>query len=433
MKAKKLFAVLLAAVSLFTFCACGGTTDEGKLPDGKQDEVTDNLPEENPPVENPPEETPPEVETPPEETLSEAESNEIKEAYAKLRGIDVEDVRCGACYGKFDGTYVLMICAAGDGVSSAVSHLTVEGITFLFPNGAQFDVYREGKFYEMQEAYDAGLLSKDNLYSVWENHRENRHRSPRGPVELDAKTEWEIVNAYIACYSDPSLPSPLTDYEVFLNCYGAFDGVYVFFSHIAPIDWVYDGPCLGGDVVERVAGLDFICNPPARSFDIYFRVYADGKIYSLTKAYDEGLLSKDNLYSVWEKHREKNTYFYSCGPVELDANVDKEIRTAYAALYTDGHPVWAENVSLRCFGAFDGVYVLFVDAHGFEYFDYNDAIHRETVSGIEFIYSSSQTLTVYSNGEFCSLSEAYENKLLSHDELLTTQINYRARNENLYR
>ena len=111
--------------------------------------------------------------------------------------------------------------------------------------------------------------------------------------------------------------------------------------------------------------------------------------------------------------------------IKLDTEIEKEIIASFVAKHSgDKYPVAEDEVSLRCYGAFDGVYVLFVDVIGW---DYTMAIERDVIADVEFIYGSGQKMTAYSTGEFCSLSNAYANNILARDNLLTVQKNYSGR------
>ena len=104
--------------------------------------------------------------------LGETITEEIAKAYlAYLSNPNLEDHDVGMhSYGEFDGTYVLMISAGVEAVQDVVTSLTVDGVTFTFPNAKLFDVYRAGTFYSLQEAFDSGYLSHDNLLTVRDNY-----------------------------------------------------------------------------------------------------------------------------------------------------------------------------------------------------------------------------------------------------------------------
>ena len=115
----------------------------------------------------------------------------------------------------------------------------------------------------------------------------------------------------------------------------------------------------------------------------------------------------------------------------IDKETTEEIKAAFIAAHVnDEPPVTEDEISLRCYGVFDNVYVLFVDV---ESWGYTGAIETDIIADVQFIYSCSQKMTVYSDGTFYSLPDAYENGILSRDELLTLQENYIKDHEYLYK
>lgn len=232
------------------------------------------------------------------------------------------------------------------------------------------------------------------------------------PGELDA--DGEIKAAYLAKHPDYNL----TESDIGLHHYGEFGGTFVLIMNLSGFDVAQV------ETYQTVDGITF-CFAEDESFD----VYREGEVYTLQEAFDLGFLSHDNLYSVWERHRAENYFLYDGGRVELRVEEVQEIVAAYLETH-ENHSLTEEDIRLRCFGVFNDAYVLFVDEAGAAY---SDVISYETVSGVEFIYSSSHSLTVYSKGEFCSVTDAFEKGLLTHDELLTAQKNYRVGHEYLYR
>ena len=106
----------------------------------------------------------------------------------------------------------------------------------------------------------------------------------------------------------------------------------------------------------------------------------------------------------------------------LDEGIQEEIKTAFYNTYVDIYPdLPFEQLSLRCYGAFDGVYVLFEDS----VWDVQCAVTSEVIAGVKFVYPDGLHMTVYFNNAFYTLSEAYEHGILTYDNLLTTQETYK--------
>lgn len=252
---RKIIAVLLAVMGLFVFCACGQN-----------------------------------------------ESGEIKKAYAKLHDVPASDVNFKS-YGEFDGTYVLIISCKGIDSATVLSSETVDGVDFHFHIGISFDVYRKGAFYTLQEAFDSGWLTHEDLLTVRSNHRaeyeflykdyDGSEEKDETKIVLDKSIEREIIAAVIAAHSDYKYP--LNEEDFSLRCFGAFDGVYVLFVDCTM--WNYTA-----DVTQVIIdGVEFVYGSGQR-----LQVYKDGGFYSLTEAFENGILSHDELLTVQKNYTNRN-------------------------------------------------------------------------------------------------------------------------------
>ena len=71
--------------------------------------------------------------------------------------------------GKDNGTYVTMIYTRETSEGTAITEFTVDGVYFQFSTTHVFDVYHDGEFYTLQEAFDNGFLTHDDLLTTQEN------------------------------------------------------------------------------------------------------------------------------------------------------------------------------------------------------------------------------------------------------------------------
>ena len=121
----------------------------------------------------------------------------------------------------------------------------------------------------------------------------------------------------------------------------------------------------------------------------------------------------------------------TCGgpPIGLGEAAEKEIIDAFVAAHSQGsHPLTEAEISLRFYGAFDDVYVVLVDTSD----AYILPFEKEVIADVEFIYEKGQELTVYTNGAFYSLPDAYKNNILSLQDLKAVQRNYKSDHQHLY-
>ena len=101
---------------------------------------------------------------------------------------------------------------------------------------------------------------------------------------------------------------------------------------------------------------------------------------------------------------------------QMPEDVQQQIRADYC---TEVNDVTADQVSLRIFCISGDAYTMFVDAGS-----YAGVETQESVGNFRFCYSSAQKLIVYLNGNFYSLTEAYDMGVLSDSELWMIFQNY---------
>lgn len=75
----------------------------------------------------------------------------------------LDDVKILKNYGTYNNAVVVRMERPAFEV---VTVIQVGGIDFTFSNSNTALVWKDGQFFELQEAYDTGLLSKENLTSI---------------------------------------------------------------------------------------------------------------------------------------------------------------------------------------------------------------------------------------------------------------------------
>ena len=150
--------------------------------------------------------------------------------------------------------------------------------TFWLPIGFTIEVYKDGAICTLQEAYDSGILSADNIRNIATLHD---------------------------CY----------DLEV--EYYGMYDGCHIGFINGGPIYYQQEERSL------TVAGMDFWF-PDAQSL----MVYRDGLMVELHSAYDIGWLCDGEVQRLWN--------YYTNGIYEENPNTGDGIFLPVALQITSG-------------------------------------------------------------------------------------------------
>lgn len=105
---------------------------------------------------------------------------------------------------------------------------------------------------------------------------------------------------------------------------------------------------------------------------------------------------------------------------QVPALMETKIRQDYCAHHSN---IAIEDVRLRFMGIFDDVYAMFVDVKGMMY---AEVINTENVGGFQFVYSCSQHMQIWHEGEFYTLPLAYEAGLLTAENLRQLSADYYA-------
>lgn len=205
--------------------------------------------------------------------------------------------------------------------------------------------------------------------------------------------EWKRENNY---YSEPG-GCPLS-----LDVRGVYGETYVFY-----VNGLAAGDAITVDIVDGV----YFAYPSLQQLE----VYNGGKFYTLSSAFEAGLLSHDNLLDIQKNYG--GGWNWSAGGI---------IKQEYLQERGDSS-LTVDDIVIEVYWAGYEQFVLFICAEGD---DFDAEVVTETVDGVEFTYPTSQTLLFYGlyNEEgdtwFNSLSRAFEKGWLTHDDLLALKYNY---------
>jgi len=309
----------------------------------------------------------------------------------------------------------------------------IAGYKFLIDNGAkEVLVYADGEFTELTEAYEKGIVSKDDVAFVHgrtmayaEYFREGLSEiAPPArlkigtpykdsPITLPEELQREIVWEYI-CDSARLEEELLSSYAV--RCYGASGDAYAV---------MIDGPYMYTQAIrsEVVAEYTFTFSDGQRMY-----VYKGGEFYSLYKAYALEVVDEDFIVSIEWSKTAPYTYKTTSAPIELTEQEISDIIRIYTQ-YGAAHEKGAEY-SIRCYGKTNKGYAVFIDCEGISY---DNTETRETIAGYNFIYSTAQKLLYFDTGSSkFSLEDAFNFNIISEDELKEIYETYRAEYPELY-
>ena len=225
--------------------------------------------------------------------------------------------------------------------------------------------------------------------------------SPKSITNAEAD---EIIEAYLANDTDPNKLA----YTYSVTCYAKYStnsSAPVYAVMINSDRWTYEAS-------ERVEKIFYRPENPDLHIDFIFPseqplwIYTEGSFYTLNEAMQESLLNLAQLINIRWSDRKGGGFSSFVYPIYL--TVDELYQIVYSNPDTNGG--W----SFRCYGKFDGKYVIFADK---SYKIYEPKMTADVVCGLTFIYPNENKLQVCANGTFYSLGDAYAKNILSEAEI----------------
>lgn len=180
----------------------------------------------------------------------------------------------------------------------------------------------------------------------------------------------------------------------------------------------------------EIAGYKFVLG----GYDSLPLVYSDGIVTELSAAYENGLVSKQEVAKVHERHMAYYNYYFDDGrkeepipdelkiadnsakpsPIELTDTEKREIVWEYIENDND----LKYTFGVRCYGKFEGgTYAVMIDGP----YMYFQVVETEDIAGYRFTFPNSQPMYIYKDGVFYRLAEAYARDIISKEDVAAIQ------------
>ena len=251
----------------------------------------------------------------------------------------------------------------------------------------------------------ASVLGLTACSKAGDNGDEN---AKEGVTKTDKNTEVtiesEIKTAYYNLYKETFDHYSNTVDDISLRFYGKYGSVdqdynytecYVMFIDVSG----HEHMCI--ESPETIDGV-VLNYSNSQKLDVYH----DGEFLTVIEAFDEGLLYHSDLMKLAYRleHPERLA-------------IEPEIQKAYYELHKkemERNSCAVDDIKISFYGKYGESYALFIDSIYF----YPQAYHPVTIDGVVLHYWDYQELDVYNNGEIYTVQEAFENGLLTHDDLV---------------
>ncbi len=213
-------------------------------------------------------------------------------------------------YGTFNGAVAVKLDCAGMGYVDVHMTETIAGVVIEYYNGQKIDVWKEGVFYKLSDAYEKGILTKKNIETIsrtkpisykypreeYSYFEELKDRSVLVTPELTAPSETDISrveNVYQSVQKNLYGEAELYTVARYYGQYGMLeDFTVVMFD--SPIDETKGATeqNIGGSVVKYTDSREIIVYYPG----------SYGSYYTLKEAYELGRLTDVEIAIIVEIH-----------------------------------------------------------------------------------------------------------------------------------
>ena len=214
---------------------------------------------------------------------------------------------------------------------------------------------------------------------------------------------YTIVDAHLERLTPEQLAG---DECVTLRCFGIYEnnGVSTYVVRIV-------GPHLPspGDTVRETIGSQSFVFTGGQVLEAFIREPYNNRLCTLKEAYEAGAITDEQLATVNERYKTGKETVVRSEDLTLEHGKEKVIEA-----YAEKDSLNPAAISLRYLGYYNYAFVAFIDVPGRAYFD---EISKVQIGNHTVVYRDSQVMTVYYKNEFYSLEKAYEEGILSDDDI----------------
>jgi hypothetical protein len=190
----------------------------------------------------------------------------------------------------------------GRGYPALVTHEITAGIFFYHRSGQIVAIWDAGQFYQLREAYDIGLLTREDLFDIANNYNgfhdylddylDGNHEGLSASAENFINRQYWIYLNVINGTWDLEADVWIEEY------YGSYN------HNVAVIMNTDDRDYADAERLVVIAGVEFRYN--SENSIIIFSTLAGGiqGFVELQDAYDFGLLTREDLVDIATRHNE---------------------------------------------------------------------------------------------------------------------------------
>ena len=316
------------------------------------------------------------------------------------------------CYGDFENCTVIFT----PGMQCVLTTKEIAGHTFSYGNSFSLTGYHDGVFYSLEEAYEKGFITAEEIGIAAERHKAVMDYNAFNAAYYMAIYRMKFydisqVNGIEKAFKDKGIPFEWFDIKNSehyrsdaIRIYGTFNGCSI--------------------LLQMKPDTEGKTTVVAESYfhsetELNLWAYYDGVLYSLEEAYEKGYLTQRNIGVAAARHNDVQRFLRMVTETDPIIDLFKPSEETVQNFYNDymkfrgysegNHP----SFSLReWYGTTDNIsFVTISDSS----FGNNHEIQTEIVADFIFTTQYDYPVKVWVNGDFLTLSEAYDQKLITKD------------------
>lgn len=320
---------------------------------------------------------------------------------------------------QFGDTYALFVDMPFWMYTQALWTDTVNGLKFNYSNGQRMYIYADGEFYTFRVAFDEKIITANQLKTIWEDYyekypnRKNMFEEPTLGTTQPTAPRPVLTEPPMDCALPEAVRQQISqamhaqqDTYVYWKSgaryYGTYDDYVVFF---APGTWV-------GQSNTHIGPYEFVFQPGGSLW-----VYKEGAVESLYDVYREQKINDEQLAQIFSAYESKqgadfNTQTFGEDVLQpyLRPLAQEDVARVNAMSKDRFGYSWNWDGICGYYGTYGDLVVVFERGSFF-------AESGIQVADYYFTYGTSFQIYVFSQDEVFDLRQAYENGMLTYEQL----------------
>ncbi len=299
--------------------------------------------------------------------------------------------------GKYGDCYASYINI--NNVLSGGTHLIVAGYDFgICPVGSSIECFYGTEHYNIGEAYAKGYASEEDIKNIHafmtKIYGKCRVSKDTSPVEIPAANAARAVYAHLS-------GNISADFEHSISCYKTEDGVFAFIYHPQGV--------LSAMSTEEVNGYVFVYTNSSE----YMEIFADGKVYRLSEAFDKGIIDASFLLLVYREY---------CNSLNFDVEAYiKELKSGGRIYFSDDEKTEIHNAYEKEFGeSAQRTTLLWENRQKYAVIITPGSVQLpgivpHFIGDYIFCYTASDRMMIYTEGKLYDPETAYESGIIDEE------------------